>query len=159
MMETLHKWLISAGCAVLAYFQPILSLILCVGIFIGIDFITGVWASYKRAKAAKTEWGFKSDKMWNTIYKFCFASGGIWLSFMIDTNIVPHMNLHLTNLFTGFICGVELFSYLENAADISSHPIFLWLKKYVIKVTHDKTGIDVEEIQKETKRTNRKAAK
>lgn len=42
---------------------------------------------------------------------------GIALTWLIDRFVLPFAELHLANLFTGFVCGVELWSYLENAAD------------------------------------------
>ena len=53
------------------------------------------------------------------------------MTWLIDTCILPVAGLRLANLFTGFVCGVELWSYLENAAEISEHPLFRKLKKYM----------------------------
>ena len=41
------------------------------------------------------------------------------------------MQLNLANLFAGFVCGVELWSFLENAATISRSPLFDWLGRWV----------------------------
>lgn len=117
--------------AILSLLAPIQPLILCAIIFIGIDFVTGVMASYKRARKAHREWAFESEKAWTTILKLCFVLAGIVLAWLIDSSILTFMHLNLANLFTGFVCGVEFWSYLENAAEISDHPIFTALKKYM----------------------------
>jgi hypothetical protein len=41
------------------------------------------------------------------------------------------MDLHLTNLLTGFICGVEMWSFLENACRISDAPLLRHLRGLV----------------------------
>ena len=40
------------------------------------------------------------------------------------------MQLNLAKLFTGFTCGVEFWSFLENAAQLSEAPLFRWLRRY-----------------------------
>ena len=45
--------------------------------------------------------------------------------------MLDFLNLHLTKLFAGFVCGIELWSFLENAATISNAPIFEWLGRWV----------------------------
>ena len=42
---------------------------------------------------------------------------------MLDAVLGPH-DLRLANYFTAFCCGVEFWSFLENAAVISNHPCF-----------------------------------
>ncbi len=113
----------------MALLAPVRPLVVCAVIFVAIDFITGVIASRKRARKNGLQWGFESAKAWNTIVKLMFVMAGIVLAWMIDQWILPHMNLRLANIFTGFVCGVEFWSYLENAAEISEHPIFRTLKK------------------------------
>ena len=41
------------------------------------------------------------------------------------------MGLNVARLFTGFTCGVELWSFLENASQLSDAPLFRWLRRYV----------------------------
>lgn len=128
-MENLHKTAIGAFSALLSIFAPVQALICCALVFVAIDFVTGVMASRKRAKRTEIPWLFESEKAWKTIYKLVFIFGGIMLSWLIDHYILAFMALNLANIFTGFVCGVEFWSYLENAAEISEHPIFRRLKK------------------------------
>lgn len=130
-MENILKYLSGALMGLAGFFAPIWSLVLCAAVFVAIDFVTGIAASRKRALSAGQEWGIESRKAWKTVYKLCFIMAGIVLSWMIDSFILPFMGLRLANLFTGFVCGVEFWSYLENAAEISEHPVFRWLKRYM----------------------------
>lgn len=123
-MEALFKYCSGAVMAGLSLLAPIQGLVICAVIFIAIDFVTGVAASYKKASRAGSCWTFESGKAWNTVIKLAFVMAGITLAWLIDTFVLDFMNLRLANLFTGFVCGVEFWSYLENAAEISEHPIF-----------------------------------
>lgn len=130
-METVLKYIWAAAAGILSLLAPIRGLIICALIFVTIDFATGVAASYKRSRRNGIRWSFESAKAWNTVSKTTFIMAGILLSWMIDTHILAFMNLRLANLFTGFACGVEFWSYLENAAEISQHPVFRWLKRFM----------------------------
>ncbi len=136
-MENLLKYLCALLSCLISFFAPIKALIICSFVFIGIDFITGIIASHKRAERAKEPWAFESEKAWSTIIKLFFVCFGIVLSWLIDAYILGFMKLNFANIFTGFVCGVEFWSYLENASEISNHPIFRHLKKYM-KIQLDK---------------------
>ena len=69
-----------------------------------------------------------------------FVMAGISLAWLIDAVILNFMTLNLAKLFTGFVCGVEFWSYLENAAEISRHPIFLHLKRFMKSKVDDALG-------------------
>ncbi len=143
-METQIKYLWGAAAGLLSLMAPIRPLVVCAVIFISIDFITGVAASRKRARGVGEKWGFESRRAWDTVTKLTFVMAGIVMSWLLDTYIVHFLNLRLANLFTGFVCGVEFWSYLENAAEISGHPVFLWLRKFM-KTRFDKefeSGLD-----------------
>lgn len=122
-----------AAAGVLSLFAPVRALVACAVVFIAIDFVTGVLASRKRARRAGSPWLFESEKAWATVIKLIFVMAGVVLAWMIDALIVPFWELKLANLFTGFACGVEFWSYLENAAEISDHPVFRGLKKLMKK--------------------------
>ncbi|MDD3108912.1 MAG: phage holin family protein, partial [Alistipes sp.] len=103
------KSIIGISSSILALFAPVHSLICCALLFICINFLTGVIASYKRATRQGKPWAFESPKAWRTLYKLIFIAGGIVMLWLIDTSILSFANLHLANLFTGFACGVELW--------------------------------------------------
>ena len=147
------QWLIGAATATAAYFTPIYTLIILVFIFVAIDFVTGVLASRARAKreGRLTEWGFESYKAWNTVAKLCFIMVGIVMAWLIQKYFLDEVGMHikLEYLFAGFVCGVEFWSYLENAAEISSHPVFRWLKKFMKKKVDAAMGCDIDKDKKD----------
>lgn len=117
--------------SLLAFFAPVQPLVGCALAFIGIDFATGVAASYKRARRSGGPWAFESRKAWRTVGKLVLVSVGILMTWTIDHAVFPFVTLNLANLFTGFVCGVELWSYLGNAAEITEYPLFRGLQKYM----------------------------
>lgn len=149
-MERSWKWIVASAASLLSLLAPIKALILCAVLFVAIDFVTGVWASFVTSRRHGENLAFESDRAWDTVTKMVFIMLGIVMAYLIDAYILDHLNLRLANLFTGFACGVEFFSYLENAAIISNHPIFKWLRKFMGKKVKDKTGVDIEsEIEEE----------
>ncbi len=117
--------------ALVALVCPIASLIIAATTFIVIDFITGTIASRTEARREGRAWWFESRKAWRTVVKLGFVLMSIVLIWIIDLHILSFMHLNLANLFTGFVCGVELWSFIENAASISRAPLFEWLGKWV----------------------------
>lgn len=150
-MDNLFRWISGGVAAIIGWLSDIHALLICALIFVCIDFATGVWASRARAKRMRClkEWGFESEKAWRTVYKLFFVLGGIVLSWMIENYILTFVDFKLAHLFTGFVCGVEFWSYLENAAEISRHPIFGWLKKFMKKKVGDALDTDINKIQGE----------
>ena len=110
---------------------PIAPLIATALVFIAIDFVTGIMASRAVARRESRDWWIESRKAWRTIYKAGFTAVAIIMMWLIDHVLLGFLNLNLANLFTGFVCGVELWSFLENATTISSSPLFSWLGKWV----------------------------
>lgn len=110
---------------------PTKDLVLLTLIFIAVDFVLGIMASNKRAKRANIKWHFESLKAWRTVYKAVFASLTILLFFTFEKVILHFHTWHLTNYACAFICGVELWSMLENMAYISEHKLFIWLRQFV----------------------------
>lgn len=143
-MENIFRYLIGALSGLLSLFAPIKGLIICAMLFVAMDFLTGVVASYKRARREGIGWAFESAKAWETVTKLAFVMGGIVLAWLLDSHILHFMNLKLANLFTGFVCGVEFWSYLENAAEISDHPLFRRLSKFMKHKIDDAVGDSVE---------------
>ncbi len=130
-MEYIYRYLSAALLSIAALFAPISPLVVCVVIFIAVDFVSGVWASRHRALEEGREWYFESDEAWRTIYKLGFTLVAIAMAWLIESCIINFVELRLARLFTGFVCGVELWSFLENAAQLSDAPYFEWLRKYV----------------------------
>lgn len=134
--------LVSSAMAI--FCERLLPLFVTVIVFEIVDFVTGVVKSACVSKRKGEKPAFESIKAWRTIYKFVFILIGICLSEMLD-NTLGESNLKLANYFTAFCCGVEFWSFLENAAIISDHPVFRWLRKYMKVKLEDEIGIKSEE--------------
>ncbi len=132
-METTPKYLLAAGSGLAAIIAPIQGLVICAVVFVAIDFATGVWASRCRARRNNLIWTFSSRRAWDTAVKLVFVMAGIVLAWLLESVVLNFVQLNLAKIFTGFVCGMEFWSYLENAADISGHPLFRTLKNLLKK--------------------------
>ena len=130
-METLYRLVSGAAAGIAALFAPIGPLVACTVVFIGIDFLSGVAASRAAARRERRAWYFESREAWRTVLKLGLTITAIAMAWMIDSCILDFMGLNVARLFTGFTCGVELWSFLENASQLSDAPLFRWLRRYV----------------------------
>ena len=130
-MEILCKYISATLAGLCAMLCPIAPLIATALLFIAIDFVTGIMASRTVARREGREWWIESRKAWRTVYKAGFTAVAIIMMWLIDHVLLGFMNLNIANMFTGFVCGVELWSFLENATTISSSPLFSWLGRWV----------------------------
>lgn len=130
-MEILCKYISATVAGLCALLCPIAPLIATALLFIVVDFITGIMASRVVAQREGREWWIESRKAWRTVYKAGFTAVAIVMMWLIDHVLLGFMNLNIANLFTGFVCGVELWSFLENATTISASPLFTWLSRWV----------------------------
>lgn len=129
---------------------PIHGLIICIIVFILTDFVTGIWAYWKRRPHRLVRFHFKCERAWDTIIKLVFTMGGICLAWMLDNYVlVDVVVLNLAKLFTGLACGFEFLSILRNMSYISNHPIFRFFGKYMSNKMSE-AGIPVKEIDKES---------
>ncbi|MEG1622340.1 MAG: phage holin family protein [Alistipes sp.] len=139
-METLYRLFSGMAVAITALFAPISPLILCAILFIGMDFLSGVAADRAIAHQKGRKWYFESGQAWHTVLKIGFVLAAIVMAWLIDSCILDFLDLKLAKLFTGFTCGVELWSFLENASQLSDAPIFTWLKRYVHRRIRKEVG-------------------
>lgn len=130
-MEALFRFVSGVAAGIASLFAPIGPLIATTALFIGIDFLSGVAADRAAARREGRAWYFESCKAWRTVVKLALALTAIAMAWLIDTCVLDFMHLNLARLFTGFTCGVELWSFLENAAQLSDAPLFRWLRRYV----------------------------
>lgn len=126
------------------FVDNLLPLFVTVTIFELVDFLTGCIKSGVVAKRKGEKFAFESVKAWRTIYKFVFLLIGIVLAELLDHTIANESRLRFANYFTCFACGVEFWSFLENAAIISDHPIFRWLRKFMKLKVEETTGLTIE---------------
>lgn len=130
-MEALFRYINAAVVALAALFAPIYPLVVCAALFIGIDFLTGVAADRRTTLDAGRRWYFESHEAWRTVRKAGFVIISIAMAWLIEAFVLDFVELHLTRMFTGFVCGVEMWSFLENASVLSDAALFGWLRKYV----------------------------
>lgn len=130
-MEALFRYISALPLSILALFSPIAPLVICVVVFISIDFVTGVWASRKMAKRDEELWYFESHEAWRTLYKLGFSLMAIAMAWLLESYVIDFVDVKLARLFAGFVCGVEMWSFLENASQISDAPYFEWMRKYL----------------------------
>ena len=127
------------------FVDNLLPLFFTVIIFEVMDFVTGVIKSGVVCKRKGERFAFESIKAWRTIYKFVFILIGIVLAELLDHTLAEESRLRFANYFTAFCCGVEFWSFLENAAVISDHPIFRFLRKFMRVKLEDQLGTKFEE--------------
>lgn len=139
-MEAIYRFVSGALLGFASLFAPIKSVILCALLFILIDFITGVLASHCEAKQRGEAWFFSSHEAWRTIRKAGFVVLTIAMSWLVESCILDFVTLNITRIITGVICGVELWSFLENASVLSDAKVFEWLRKYVKRKVEEEIG-------------------
>ncbi len=145
MKNDMEKYIYGAAASVVSFFAPVGPMTVCAVAFVAIDFVTGVMADRSAARRAVRKWSFESNKAWRTVTKLSFVMAGIMLAFMLEKLLRPVAEIRLAGLFTGFVCGVEFWSYLENASVITGAPVFrLFADRFrnmferVLKITKDK---------------------
>ena len=139
-MEAIYRCANGAILGLAALFAPIKPLILCALSFILIDFVTGVLASRCEAKQRGEQWYFSSHEAWRTIRKAGFVLLTISMSWLIEWCILDFVTLNLTRILTGAICGVEMWSFLENASVLSDAKLFVWLRNSVRRRVENEMG-------------------
>ncbi len=130
-MEVLYRLFSGVAAGVVALFAPIAPLIATAMLFIGVDFLTGVAADRAVARRAQRPWYFESCKAWHTVVKLTLVVTAIAMAWLIDSCVLDFMQLRLARLITGFTCGVELWSFLENAAQLSETRLFRGMRRYL----------------------------
>ena len=140
-MEVMYRCINGAILGLAALFAPIKPLIFCALSFILVDFITGVLASRREAKQMGEPWFFSSHEAWRTIHKAGFVLLTIAMSWLIEWSILDFMALNITRIITGVICGVEMWSFLENASVLSDAKLFEWLRNYVKRKVEKEIGV------------------
>ncbi len=130
-MEAWYRFVSGAAAGIAALFAPIAPMVGCTLVFIGIDFVTGTAADRMMTRREGSAWHFESRKAWRTVIKTALALTAIVMAWLIDSRILGHTEPQITRIFTGFACGVELWSFLENAAQLSDARLFKVLRRYV----------------------------
>lgn len=145
-MEAMYRYANGVLLGLMALFAPIKPIVMCALAFILVDFVTGVAASRCEAKQRGEVWYFSSHEAWHTIHKAGFVLLTIAMSWLIEYCVLDFIRLNLTRIIAGAICGVEMWSFLENASVLSDTKLFRWLRNYVKrKVEKEIGGYDKDE--------------
>ena len=144
-MEALYRFVSGIAAGIAALFAPIQPLVITTMLFIGVDFRSGVFADRAAARREGRKWYFESCNAWRTVLKTALVLTAIVMAWLIDRCVPDFMQLNLAKLFTGFTCGVELWSFLENAAQLSEAPLFRWLRRYAKRRMEKELQIDEKE--------------
>lgn len=130
-MGALYRFFSGAVSGLLSLLAPVAPTVVCALLFVAADFLSGVAADRAQARREGREWFFESRKARRTVLKAGFLAVAITMMWLLESCVLDFVTLNITKIFTGFACGVELWSFLENASQISDGPLFEWLKRYV----------------------------
>lgn len=136
---------------IIAFFDPILTTLSVVGGIMLVDMVFGILRSVK----IKGE-GLKSKKLWRTVYKFLCATIIISLIYSLDTHVT---GFTLYKTVAGIIAGFDLWSILENMAQLTDHSGFRAIKALMSDKVKAVTGISVETVNDEHSKINKKTKK
>lgn len=135
----IHKIWAYGITSIMAFFEPLWLLMLWFFIFIACDFITGISASIKERKI------ITSNKMSRTVKKLMMYSMVIVLVHAIDKDMIIWVDLGLARICATIICGIELYSILENCYRLTGNQVFKVLTQFTLKKIENETGVDIKE--------------
>ena len=130
-MEALYKLFSGVTAALVGLFAPLAPLVTVTVLFIAIDFVLGVVADRAMARREGRAWYFESHRARQTVTKAALVLIALAMAHLLDQCVLEFMHLKLAHLFAGFTCGVELWSFMENAAQLSDAPLFQWMRRYL----------------------------
>ncbi len=139
-METWYRLVSGIAAGLVGLFAPIGPLVATTLLFIAVDFLSGVAADCSTARRERRKWFFESRKAWRTVMKAALAVTMIAMAWLLDCCVLDFLELRAAKLLAGFACGVELWSFLENAAQLSDAPLFGWLRRYVHRRIREEVG-------------------
>lgn len=127
--------------SIIAFFEPIGALLLWLFVFVMIDMITGMIASSCEGKI------ITSKKWGKTIVKIFMYSTTISLLHGIDVDMLI-FPIGLAKVCSTLICGIELYSILENFYRITGNSVFRILTQFTLKKIEDQTGVEIKHTKK-----------
>jgi phage-related holin len=122
MKETFQRYALPVAAYMISYFSPAFSMMMAIGFFIVMDFITGIMAAQKRGEV------ISSKKMRPTITKGIGYMAAILVAHVFGKNFLP--NFEVLKIVAGLIAFIEVKSLDENFRDITGKSLFKqFLKK------------------------------
>lgn len=122
-----------------AFFEPLGVVLLWMLIFILADMLAGMYASLREGK------NLESHKMQKTIVKVITYSTSIILLHGLDTYMITFFECGLAKVGATIICGIELYSILENFYRATGNEVFRVLTTFTLKKIEDSTGVRINE--------------
>jgi len=141
----IHKIWAYTIASFIGFFEPLGVLMLWFLIFVACDTVTGICAAIKERQI------ISSSKLQRMIVKLLMYSMTIVLVHAIDMFMITLVDLGLARICSTIICGIELYSILENCYRITGNVVFKILTQSTLKKIKDETGVDVEEGVKDDK--------
>lgn len=123
--------------SLLGFFEPIYVVLLWMFIFILADMLAGMYASLKEGKH------LESNKMQKTVVKTITYSTSVILLHGIDTYMLIFAGCGLGRIGATIICGIELYSILENFYRATGNEVFRVLTQFTLKKIKDNTGVKI----------------
>lgn len=124
--------------SVMAFFEPLWVLILWFFVFIACDFVTGISAAIKERQI------ITSNGLSRTIKKLLMYTMVIVLVHAIDKDMLVVVDLGLAKICATIICGIELYSILENCYRLTGNAVFQILTQFTLKKIEDETGVKIK---------------
>lgn len=124
------------GCCIsgiLAFLAPVHIVLMAAYGFILIDAVLGYSVSRKHGKKE-----FESAKAWRTVTKLSEATLLIIGAFIIDSYVVPSINMHLVEVVAGAICFSEFWSWIEAFSDLRPNSRMSVILRKVVKSKGEK---------------------
>lgn len=124
-------------------FMPIVPAILWLGVFVAVDFITGIW------KARKNKEPLQSKKMANSITKVVMYFLAIICSRVMETQFLPVglLPFTITQACIAFISVIEFKSIMENISAILEMPLWAFIKDKINALRDNQVTITNEKKQ------------
>lgn len=123
--------------SLLGFFEPIYVVLLWMFIFVIADMLAGMYASLKEGKC------LESSKMQKTVIKTITYSTSVILLHGIDTYMITFANCGLGRIGATIICGIELYSILENFYRATGNVVFKVLTTFTLNKIKEKTGVEI----------------
>lgn len=123
--------------SLLGFFEPIYVVLLWMLIFVVADMLAGMYASLKEGKH------LESSKMQKTVIKTITYSTSVILLHGIDTYMLTFAHCGLGRIGATIICGIELYSIMENFYRATGNVVFKVLTTFTFNKIKEQTGVDI----------------
>lgn len=112
---------------VVGSFTPLWTILFLLLLLVFVDAFLGCKISLK--KGMKCE----SRRFWKTLRKLGWCGAIVWFANRIDADILVSFDAHLVEFFAGAVAGVELWSIIENLAELYPDGPWKLLNKFIRK--------------------------